>query len=66
MTLLAVIPERLWTKEAKDEVIVFLRELPAPARRRKQALVDWTKYVGVALTREMVEAVLGPLAERIR
>jgi hypothetical protein len=66
MSRIAVFPEALLAKDKQDEVILFLQQLPAPARAKKEALVDWCKYVGVALTREMVEILLGPLAEEVR
>lgn len=63
---IAIFPPALLAKEKEDELIIFLKELPIPARRKKELLVEWCKYVGVALTREIVEALLGPLAERGR
>lgn len=62
---IVIFPPDLLDKEKKDEVIMFLRQLPAPPRRKKQALIAWCKYVGAALTREMVEAVLGPLEKYV-
>lgn len=61
-----VFPAALLAKEKWEDVIIFLQELPVPPRRKKEILVAWCKYVGVALTHEMVEAVLGPLEERAR
>lgn len=61
-----IFPPALLAAEEWEDVVIFLQKLPAPPRRIKQALVDWTNYVGVALTHEMVEAVLGPLEERAR
>jgi len=61
-----VFPIALLRKEKKDEVILFLKALPIPPRRKKQALIDWCKYVGIAITKEMVETLLGPLEERAR
>ena len=57
---LVIFPAALLDPSKKDEVLIFLRELPAPPRRKKQALVAWCRAVGAALTRDMVEAVLGP------
>lgn len=60
-----VFPPALLAKEKWDDVIILLRTLPIPARRKKQLIIEWSKVVGVALTEEMVEAVLGPLARRV-
>jgi len=57
---LVIFPPVLLDPSKKDEVLIFLRELPVPPRRKKQALVAWCQYTGVALDRDMVEAVLGP------
>jgi len=59
-----IFPPALLAKDKKDEVIVFLQKLPVPPRRKKEALVDWCKYVGVALTKEMVDVLLGELRSR--
>ena len=64
--LIEVFPPWLLTRDRLNDVIIFLRELPVEPKRKKQALVAWTRYVGVALTYEMVEAVLGPYAEKYR
>ena len=66
MSLIEIFPAYLLAKDKKDEVIIFLKELPIEPLRKKQALAMWCKYVGVALTYEMVEAVLGPYAEKYR
>ena len=60
-----IFPAGLLAKEREEDVIVFLRTLPIPARRKKELIAQWAKYVGAALTRDMVEKVLGPLAGRI-
>lgn|GEM_PF-4109176 len=64
MSLLEVVPAALLAKDKEEDFILFLRRLPIPPNRKKEVLVDWCKIVGAALTHEMVEAVLGPLAER--
>lgn len=66
MSAIEIFPPALLAKDKEDEVIIFLQQLPAPPRRKKEALVDWCKYVGVALTKEMVEILLGPLSEEAR
>lgn len=62
---IALFPEALLSADRLKEVEDFLLALPVPPRRKKQALVEWTQVTGVALTREMVEAVLGPLADQV-
>jgi len=60
-----IFPAGLLARDKEEEVIIFLRTLPIPARRKKELIAQWAKYVGAALTRDMVEKVLGPLAERV-
>jgi len=63
---LEIFPAALLAKDKQEDVIAFLQKLPIPPRRKKEALVSWCNYVGVALTHEMVEVLLGPLEERAR
>ena len=60
-----VLPAFLLNKEAWSDFVAFLQELPIPARRKKEVIVEWAGFVGVALTREMVKEVLGVDAEEI-
>lgn len=60
-----VFPAALLARDKEEDVIIFLRDLPIPERRKKELLAQWAKYVGAALTHDMVEAVLGSLAGRI-
>ena len=60
-----VFPPALLAVEEWDDVVIFLQRLDIPPRRKKQLIVEWAKYVGAALTHEMVEAVLGELAGRV-
>jgi hypothetical protein len=60
-----IFPAALLAKDKEEEVILFLQRLPIPARRKKELIAQWAKYVGAALTHEMVEKLLGPLAGRI-
>jgi len=57
----AVIPGELLKPERKDDVIAFLRQIPAPPRRLKELYIEWCRVVGAALTREDLEKLLGPL-----
>jgi hypothetical protein len=60
-----IFPAGLLARDKEEDVILFLQELPIPERRKKELLSQWCKYVGAALTHDMVEKVLGPLAGRI-
>jgi len=62
---LIVIPEIYLSKDKWNDFVIFLQELPIPPRRKKQLIVDWAKYVGAALTRDMVKEVLGLEAEEV-
>jgi len=57
-----VFPAGLLAKDKEEEVILFLQRLPITERRKKELLVQWCHYVGAALTHDMVEKLLGPLA----
>jgi len=60
-----IFPEWMLDPERKEDVLVFLRELPAPPRRRKEALVAWAQYVGLVLTKDDIRAILKPGEEYI-
>lgn len=63
--MIEVFPAELLAEDKWEDVVIFLQRLPIPPRDKKVAIVEWAKYVGVALTHEMIEAVLGPLSERV-
>jgi len=63
--LLAVVPGELLKPERKDDLILFLQKIPAPPRRKKEVYIEWCRYVGVALTREDLEKLLGPLFQYV-
>jgi hypothetical protein len=63
--VIEVFPPALLAEDKWEDVVMFLVELPIPARRKKQAIIEWTKYTGVALTHDMVKQVLGDLADRV-
>lgn len=63
--MINVFPPALLFKEEWDEVVLFIQALPIPARRKKELIVAWTSYVGAALTRDMVEEVLGLEADEV-
>lgn len=61
--LFEVIPGHLLDPERKDDVIAFLARIPAPPERIKQVYLEWCQYVGIAMTREDLERILG---EKVR
>lgn len=60
-----VFPPALLAQERWEEVVILLQSLPIPPRRKKHLIIEWSKVVGVALTEDMVEQVLGPLAREV-
>jgi len=64
MSFLVGIPAALIAKEEWEDFLLFLRALPVDPSYKKYALIEWCKVTGVALTHEMVEAVLGPIEVR--
>ena len=63
---IALIPAALLAKEKWDDFVLYLQALPVDVNDQKYLLIQWTKLVGVALTDEMVKAVLGRADERAR
>ena len=63
---IAAIPAWLLAKEAWDDFVLFLQSLPIDINDKKYLLIQWCQIVGVALTHDMVVAVLGELDERAR
>lgn len=61
-----IFPAALLAKDKEDDFILLLQQLPVPARRKKEILIEWCNYVGAVLTHDMVEKVLGPLGEGSR
>jgi len=54
-----IFPVELLAPEKKDDVVLFLAALPVPPRRKKQAYIEWAKYVGIAVDKETVDRVIG-------
>ncbi len=50
-----LIPIDLIDKKKKDDVIVYIRDLPIDARDKKRILMSWCKEVGAVLDRDMIE-----------
>jgi len=63
--MIQVFPPALLFKDKWDEVVLFIQGLPIPPRRKKELIIEWTNYVGAALTRDMVEEVLGLEADEV-
>ncbi|MEM3554493.1 MAG: hypothetical protein QXU79_01580 [Candidatus Micrarchaeaceae archaeon] len=61
MSFLAYIPPQLLVADREREVILLLQALPIPIQNKKEILIEWCKYTGVALTKEMVDRILNPL-----
>ena len=57
---LLIFPEWMLDPKRQKDVEIYLRELPVPPRRKKQALVAWCRAVGVAITKEKIESILKP------
>jgi hypothetical protein len=63
---IALIPAALVAKEKWEDFVVFLKALPIDLNDKKYLIIQWCQLVGVALTHDMVYAVLGELDERTR
>jgi len=61
-----LIPEELLTPEKKREFLLWLLALPLDVMTKKYVLIDWCRYVGIALTEEMVDIVTGGKADETR
>ena len=61
-----LIPEELLTPEKKREFLLWLLALPLDVMTKKYILIDWTRYVGIALTEEMVDIVTGGRSDETR
>ena len=54
MRLIGVIPTELLDESKLDDVLLLLLRLPVDPEDKKQLLVEWCRYVGAALTEDMV------------
>jgi len=66
LVAIEVIPAALVAKEKWEDFVLFLQRLPVDVNDKKYLLIGWAKLTGVALTHDMVKAVLGELDERTR
>lgn len=54
-----IIPDELWNPEKVNEVIKYLQKAVLLPRRRKEIFVDWAKKVGVKMTKEQIDFLVG-------
>jgi len=59
--MIEILPPSLLTVDRENEVIMLIQALPIPQQNKKELLIEWCKYVGAALTKEMVDRILTPL-----
>ena len=59
MGLWGIIPLDLMSPDRKDDVIIILAELPIAPRRKKQALAEWAQCVGLGMTKDDYQKLLG-------
>lgn len=55
MSLIEDIPEELLSVWKKKEFIIWLRTNIEPPHTRKYMLIDWCNFVGVPISKELVE-----------
>jgi len=58
VSLLEIFPEYLLKPDALEDFLLVLKELPIDDMRKKQVLIEWTRITGVALTEDMIDAVI--------
>jgi len=63
---IGLIPEELLSPEKKRDFLLWLLALPLDVVTKKYILIDWCRYVGIALTEEMVDTVTGGRADETR
>jgi len=63
---IGLIPEELLSPEKKRDFLLWLLALPLDVMTKKYVLIDWCRYVGIALTEEMVDIVTGGRADETR
>jgi len=59
MSLYGIIPADLLSPDRKDDIILILADLPIAPRRKKQALVEWGQMMGIGLTKDDFQKLLG-------
>ena len=56
MSVIEDVPVDLVNSNKQTEFIVWLIALPISSLRKKQILIEWCKFVGVPLTRDLVRS----------
>ena len=64
MSLIGIVSDDMFSPEHKDDVIIMLRSLVIEPRRKKEELAGWAQAVGIGLTKEDYQKLLGAEAER--
>ena len=59
---IGLIPEELLDPKKEREFLLWLIRLPVDIWTKKYILIDWCNFVGVALTKEMVDIITGNAA----
>jgi len=59
---IGLIPEELLDPKKEREFLIWLISLPVDPWTKKYILIDWCNFVGVALTKEMVDIITGNAA----
>jgi len=54
-----LIPEELIDPDKKEEFLMWLINLPVDIWTKKYILMEWCNLVGIALTEDLVRAVVG-------
>jgi len=54
-----LIPEELIDPDKKEEFLMWLINLPVDLWTKKYILMEWCELVGIALTEDLVRAVVG-------
>lgn len=59
MSLIGIVSDYMFSAEHKDDIIVILRGLAIEPRRKKEEFLGWAQAVGISLTKEDFENLLG-------
>ena len=64
MSLIGIISDDMFSPERLDDVIIILKGLAIEPRRKKEELAGWAQAVGIGLTKEDYQKLLGIEAKR--
>jgi len=64
MSLIGIVSDDMFSPDRLDDVIIVLRSLAIEPRRKKEELAGWAQAVGIGLTKEDYQKLLGIEAER--